>query len=127
MLPDPADARFTCSEDTVGESPNGCGEDESEAAVSDEHADHGGEEDRAGGGDHGPEAGVGDTLIDAEADGEGSATGDETGGGMADDDSGEETEADGDDTDGRSTERELLPVEGVDVGEIAVSGWRGWI
>jgi len=55
-------------------------------------------------GDHGPETRVGDALIDAEADRKGTATGDETGRRMTEEDSSEEAEGDGDDANQRRAE-----------------------
>jgi hypothetical protein len=46
---------------------------------------------------------------------------------MAEQDSGKETEAYCNHANEWNTERELLPIEGIDIGKIAATGWHGWI
>ena len=82
----------------------GGSKDEGVTAMSGEGADEGGGGDGEECGEHGEQAGVGDALVCAKADGESAAAGDEAAAGMSDEDADEEADGYGGGTDKRQAE-----------------------
>ena len=124
LLADPGNPCRACGEQTVDETPDTGGDQDLVAVVADRHADNSGNGHGKGGEDHRRKTGVGDALVDAKSNGHGSATRDQARGGMADKNSDNETECDGDAAEGRNGERGLRPVKGVEVGEVGMSYGR---
>ena len=77
-------------------------------------------------GEHGQDARVSDALVDAEADRERAAAGEQGSTGMADSDTDDEAQSHGRRADQREAQPKSGPVKGVDVGEEVRALRGGW-
>ncbi len=125
LLTDPGEASVLGREHTVDEGRPARRKNKSIAVMADESSGKRGAGAGEDGGEHGEEAGVCDALVSAEADGKGSAPGNETGSGVSGEEPDRDAQADGGGADEGEAKVELRPAEGIEVGKEV---WRrdGW-